>query len=317
MHTYLEVLDHQHRIPMTAQIPIDHHFTPVFYLNAWTTDGRLIRYSRPYDKVVAKSCAPRRTGSEAHLYTLRGVPLERQAALETEFFQPIDDQAAIVHQMLRAGRLNDLTGDQRCHWARFMMSTTLRSPFSLAEVERLADQTVRANLAVDDDEYNAMRKPGDPATLYDWTVKHAPQVIENAHKSFLPGLIDHEDLGRHLINMVWATLDVSAANHTLLTSDRPFNWIGGWKDTKALLAFPLGPELLFLATNGLPFMRAMLNNPVEKVVRQVNESTARFAVDFIIGRDDAQLNFVETRLRRRDEEPLPGPIGRGQPNCPA
>lgn len=302
---------------MTAEIPIDHHFTPVFYLKAWAAaDGRLTRYSRPFDKVVPKSCAPSRTGSEPHLYTLRGVPLERQAALETEFFGPLDDRAAVARQMLRAGRLNDLTGDQRCEWARFMMSTTLRSPFSLGEVERLADQTVRANLAVDDDEYNALRKPGDPATLYDWTLKHQPQVIENAHKRFLPAMIDHADLGHHLINMTWATMDISAARHPLLTSDRPFNWSGGWKDPKALLVFPLGPELLFLATNGLSLMEAVFRNPVEKVVEQVNDTVVRLAVDFVIGPDASQLGFVEDRLRRRDQEPTPGPIGRGQPNCP-
>ena len=35
------------------------------------------------------------------------------------------------------------------------------------------------------------------------------------------------------------------------------------------------------------------------------------------GRDASQLSFVETRLRRADQEPIPGPIGRGRPNCPA
>lgn len=302
---------------MTAPIPIDHHFTPVFYQKAWVgADGRLTRYSRPFDKVVAKSCAPSRTGSKAHLYTLQGVPPERQAALETEFFQPVDDHAAVAHQMMRVGRLNDLTGDLRCHWARFLMSMTLRSPFSLGEVARLADQTVRANLAADDDEYNALRKPSDPATLYDWTLKHQPQVIENAHKTFLPGLIDHADLGRHLINMVWATMDVSTARHSLLTSDRPFNWSLGWKDPKTLLVFPIGPELLFLATNGLPLVQAVLRNPADKVVRQVNDAVVRLAVDFVVGRDASQLSFVEERLRRPDQEPAPGSIGRGQPNCP-
>lgn len=302
---------------MTVQNPIDHHFTPVFYLKAWTdADGRLIRYSRPADTVVAKSCAPIRTGSQPHLYSLQGVPPERQAILETEFFGPVDNHAAIIHQMFRAGRLNDLTGDQRCHWARFMMSMTLRSPFSLGEVARLADQNIRANLAVDDEEYNAIRKSGDPATLYDWTLQHEPQVIENAHKNFLPGLIDHADLGRHLINMVWATMDLSVARHSLLTSDRPFTWTGGWKNPKALLVFPLGPQSLFLATNGLPLMQAVFRNPVDKVVRQVNDTVVRLAVDFVIGRDASQLGFVEKRLRRRDQEPLPGPIGRGQPNCP-
>lgn len=303
---------------MSAPIPVDHHYTPIFYLKAWAREGRRVtRYSRPFDKVVAKSCAPSRTGSAPDLYTLKGVPPERQAALETDFFSPIDSKGAIAHRMLLDGRLNELTGDQRCDWARFMMSMTLRSPFSLGEVRRLADQTVREKLDVDDTEYNAIRRPGDPPTIYEWTLQRHPEVIENAYKNFLPAMIDHEDLGQHLINMTWATMAVPDAEHSLLTCDRPFNWANGWKDPKALLGFPLGPRLLFLATNGLPLLRAVMSNPQDRVVRQANEDVCRLAVDFVIGGDASQLGFVEERLRRPEQEPIPGPIGRGRPNCPA
>jgi hypothetical protein len=40
-------------------------------------------------------------------------------------------------------------------------------------------------------------------------------------------------------------------------------------------------------------------------------------VDVVIGDTDAHLEFVERRLRRPGKEPVPGPIGRGRPNCPA
>jgi hypothetical protein len=305
-------------MPMDAEIPIDHHFVPIFYQKAWAgLDERVIRYSRPFDKVVAKPCAPSRTGSAKNLYDLQGLSPERRAVLETEFFKPIDNKAAIAFQLLRAGRLNDLTGDQRCDIARFMLSMISRNPFGLAELERLVDQIVRANLDVDDAEYSAIRRPGDPATLYDWTIQHQPHVIAEAHKRWLPSAIDHGDLGQHMINMVWATLDVSDAKHTLLTSDRPFSWTAGWKEPRALLAFPLAPELLFLATNSREVMDQVLRNPPDRVVRQANEDVVRLAVDFVIGRDNSHLSFVEKRLRRPDEPPIPGPIGRGRPNCPA
>jgi hypothetical protein len=304
---------------MTAQIPINHHFTPIFYLNAWAdADGRVTRYSRPVDVAVTKPCAPSRTGSAAHLYTLRGVQPERRAALETEFFKPVDTKAAEAHRILLAGGLNKLTHDQRCDWARFMMSMTLRSPFSLGELDNLVGQTLRSTMQLRDDaEFNALRKPDDPETLYDWTLKYHPEAIENAHKSFLPAMIDHEGLGQHLINMIWATVDVASAPHMLLTSDRPFNWSLGWKEPNAALAFPLSPDLVFVATNGRPQMDTVMRRRARDVVRIVNEETARLAVDFVIGCDASQLTFVERRLRRRDQEPIPGPIGRGRPGCPA
>ena len=49
----------------------------------------------------------------------------------------------------------------------------------------------------DDPEYLVVKDKGDPDTLYEWVVKHVPHVIENVGKTFLPGVIDHEQIGDH------------------------------------------------------------------------------------------------------------------------
>jgi hypothetical protein len=302
---------------VSGQIPKNHHFTPIFYLTAWAgADGRVIRYNRPRDMVEAKPRPLRRTGSAEHLYTLQGVPPERQAMIETEFFKPVDDRAAVAHRLLLDGKLNALTVEQRSDWARFMMSMQLRSPFSLGELERLADKVMRETMAVDDAEFNAVRKAGDPATIYDWTAKHEPHVIANAHKTFLPGAVDHEELGQFLINMHWATFDLASAKHTLLTGDRPLVSTHGWKDSRTVLMFPLSPTLAFIATNGMRQTLHVLGLNPSTFVSTLNDQVARCAVDFVIGRDASHLAFVEKRLRRPDVEPIPGPVGRGRPGCP-
>ncbi len=102
---------------MTLRAPISHYFTPVFYLKAWTVEGPVTRYYRPKDVVVASSIAPKNTGYEPHLYTLHGVPPQQQEVLETELFSPADARGAIAHKLLLAGRLNQLTNDQRVDWA--------------------------------------------------------------------------------------------------------------------------------------------------------------------------------------------------------
>jgi len=301
---------------MSLQAPKSHHFTPIFYLKEWAVDGRVTRYYRPKDVVVASRIAPKNTGYEDHLYTLHGVPPEQQEFLETQLFSPVDSRAAIVHQLLLSGNLVRLTNEQRADWARFMMSMQLRSPFSLSELQRLADQNLRMNLQPDDAEYTAIRKPGEPKNIYDWTAKYQPHVIEEAHKHFLPGLIDHEELGQYLVNMNWNTIDVSTASLTLLTSDRPFIHTHGWKDPRTVLHFPLSPRRLFIATNGrVRTIQVMMTSPTE-LVKLVNNQIVGCAVDFVIGTDNSHLSLVEQRLRKLSEEPLPGPIGKGRPGCP-
>jgi len=303
---------------MTVHVPVSHHFTPVFYLNSWAAaDGRVTRYYRPHRAVVATPIAPKNTGFEDHLYSLRGVPAEQQAFLETHFFSPVDSRAAVAHRLLLAGKLKSLTSQHREDWTRFLLCMLLRNPFSMEEVRRLADQNVRANLSVNDPEYNAVRKPGDPETIYDWTMKHQPLVIEEAYKRFLPGLIDHEGLGQHIMNMYWGTLDVSHASHSLLTGDRPVVFTHGLQESNAVLLFPLSPSALFIATNGPSRMGQVMQTKPSPHARMVNNEIVRCAVDFVIGCDASHLDFVERRLRKPEQEPVPGPVGKGRPNCPA
>jgi Protein of unknown function (DUF4238) len=305
-------------IAMSAQVPIDHHFLPVFYQKAWAgPDGRVVRYSRPHDAVVARSNAPRATASVPHLYTMTNLPPARQAALETDLFGPVDARAAIAHRVLLSGATKDLTAEQRVDWARFLMATRLRDPFGLAEVKDLARHTLNRTWVEGDAEYEALRRqPDDPPTMYAWAEEHMPEVIENAHKAMLPALVDHEKLGGHLINMRWAIADVSSAQHTLLTSDRAFVQTHGWKHADTVLLFPLSPRRLFVAANGNPQIAAVMDKTPNFLVRWMNNEVCRLAVQIVIGTSASQLAFVERRLRRRDQEPIPGLVGKGRPNCP-
>jgi hypothetical protein len=55
--------------------PRDHHFIPVFYLSQWAgSDGKLIEFTRKYDKLIPKSVGPRSTGYETDLYQFPDLP---------------------------------------------------------------------------------------------------------------------------------------------------------------------------------------------------------------------------------------------------
>ena len=302
---------------MTVNQPVRHHYLPIFYQSAWAAaDGDVTRYYRPYKEVIAKGINPRSTGFEPHLYTLQGVPPELAAYVETHFFKPLDNDAAVASQLLLAGKLHDLTNDQRSNWARFLLSMQLRSPFSLGELQRQLEHVMRPNLEKDDPEFREAMKVGTDLTMYEWLKQNHPLLIDEAHKRFLPGLIDHEDLGGHLINMFWGTISTAKAKHTLLTCDRPLISRHGWKDPQAVIMLPLSPTVFWAATNNEQQMAEVANTPPDKLVKIVNEGIVMMAVDHVYGSSDSHKLFVERRLRKPGQEPIPGPLGKGRPGCP-
>jgi hypothetical protein len=115
--------------------PICHHYNPQFYLREWAgADGRLVRFYRPYQRVVPAPISPEYTGFEERLYTLEGAADPQ--IVETGFFSPVDNAAAPVLERLillgpRLVPVRDLDNKQRSDWTRFLMSLVSRSPQSL------------------------------------------------------------------------------------------------------------------------------------------------------------------------------------------
>jgi hypothetical protein len=295
--------------------PVKHHYVPVFYLARWTgADGRLCRYHRPYGRTVASHRSPEHTGFEKDLYTMEGVDEPR--IIETGFFSQVDNAAAPVLDRMVSGGLAALTGPQRSSWARFIMSLQLRSPYSLSEVRKLSEQTIRENLERSSTaEYLAVKKEGDPASPFDHAVREIPQLIENAAKAFLPGLIDHEFIGDLIVNMRWAVMDLSAARRTLLTCDRPYTTSAGLGYPSCLLSVPLSPTHLFVAANDFSLLQILAAQRADDTVRNSNNLMVRLAVQNVYGVDDSQLAFVEKCLRRSSDPVIPGVISQGQGAC--
>ena len=294
-----------------------HHYNPAFYTNLWADQSGLVTaFTRPHDRVVAKRRHPNAIGFEPDLYTHYAVPEELSDYIEEQFFKPVDTAATVSRDQLIDTGPAALTEKQRVAWARFMMSMHLRCPFGLQEVAALANKTLRELLNRPDAEYDAARKQQDPDTLFQYMQRFEPHILDNFHKTILPGLIDHEGIGTHLINMYWHVVDVTEAKHSLLTGDRPFLTSHGLKDARCILAFPLSPAKVFFALNNNHLALSISQEKSETLVRRMNHDIVARAADLVIGNSDGQLRFVENHLRRREQVPAPGPVGKGQPNCP-
>jgi uncharacterized protein DUF4238 len=296
--------------------PICHHYNPQFYLRQWAgADGRLIRFYRPYRRVVASPISPEYTGFEERLYTLEGAADPQ--IVETGFFSPVDNAAALVLEQLvllgpRLVAVRGLDNKQRSDWTRFLLSLVTRSPRSLEEFKQALNKIIRDNIEQGhNDAYLANKRAGDPQSVYEYALQRTP-ALENVHKAFLPELVDQKELGQFIINMIWAVFDVSEAPFTLLTADRPcMSHHGGLLHPACLLTLPLSPIHLFVAANDIHQLRNLETQRLRDTVQKANTLIIKNAVLNVYGKNVSHLAFVEQHLRLPTDPIVPGVMAMG------
>jgi hypothetical protein len=289
--------------------PINHHYLPVFYLRQWAgSDGRVIRFYRPYDKVVASPIAPSNTGYEPLLYSLDGYPPEVRQRIEKEYMGPlVDGPAADAMRVLIERDEAKLTGAVRSAWTRFLMATRVRSPEMIGLMMEQGRTNLVASLNANPEEYEAVRPAGSPPTFLAWVEKHAAPLLHNIGKLMLPNVIENQNIGDTIIRMKWSTFDLSSACYTLLTSDRPFVMTHGLADPRCVIAFPLGPRFAFVALHDTRLLDHLLSQGVDGFVKSLNANVVDQAVRHVYGSTDAHLRFVQNRFRTT---PRPLVLGR-------
>ena len=83
------------------------------------------------------------------------------------------------------------------------MSLQLRGPHSLTEIEALLNQSMEEVFARQSgDHYYTKPAPEGPVVTYEDAPKQSPVAFKNAYKRLLTQLIDHPNIGQHVINML-------------------------------------------------------------------------------------------------------------------
>lgn len=168
----------------------------------------------------AKSVAKRR-----HLYSTGMAEGRPVNLVETEFMTPIvDGPAALVHQELLAGRLQELTRQQCEDWARFLVSQLVRVPAMVAHVRNRGRQILmRGNEPVAAD----VLQPGEQQLpLSEWLTANMPGLFDDLGINTLPHIITSRLLNSVFLDATWG---IHVIKHTLLDfviSDQPLAYEG-------------------------------------------------------------------------------------------
>jgi hypothetical protein len=277
----------------------NNHYVPASYFRPWCGDDKKLTYFHWVEqRFLIDRASPRAIASERNLYTLHGAPDDQAAVVETDFFARLIDQpGATIQQKILSG-IASFSLEERHKWARYLMALRARTPEMIATAQKLGREGVRAILRDSQNEYEAIKPLGGPATFEECV---APWFLENFGTArVIPALIDKEETRSKIVAMDWWCQDFSGCGRELLTCDRPLVWQGGVDDKNFLLALPISPKLVFFIVNDPNLWANLARCPLRELAKQVNVSIISNAVEYVYAAGAGPANFIRSRLRRSE-----------------
>ncbi|MEH7908865.1 DUF4238 domain-containing protein [Rhizobium laguerreae] len=298
---------HSESAKQSSNDPKYHHYVPQFYLSRWaTTERKICRFSKPYDRIVPKMVGLRRTGGQDSLYELKSVAPEHAQWIEMGPMWEIDTYGSQALDLLEAGNLASMSKQERSNWSRFLMSMMMRGPDDIelirknyaAEwqkdvpeiIEKLQGSENKIICALADKVPEMLA--ADSPLMADWALEMAVE------------LMDHTGIGGLLNNLIWMVREVPEGVPELLTSDRPIMA----SDTMILhddyILMPIGPRKLFLGVTTPETEYRVSQYDIATQVAAVNRFIVGQAQEQVYGTDDAQLEFVREHMSKRPRPSL-------------
>ncbi|KXV71936.1 hypothetical protein AD951_01370 [Acetobacter malorum] len=282
--------------------PRKHHFIPAFYLAQWAAlNGQLIEWSKPFESVKPIRRHPNATGFQEYLYTFHALLPELRQWFEQNFLKDTDDFASQALKEIIKGRFDALNIRQKSAWVRFMMSLDLRHPDVVSEIRELIEALWTKHDRFTKDAYENSRSPVDPQTFSDYLDELSPDGQTRAQVDLLVRFMDNPTIGRRIICMPWAVLDVSTSAERLLTSDWPINLaLGG---IPASVTLPISPTALFMACDDESIFEAISRSDQTEIVRTMNEYVVSHARRYVFSSDETQESLIKSQMSSSMVEP--------------
>jgi hypothetical protein len=257
---------------------MDHHFVPQFLLRAWagkTPDKKLQVFRLDQRKLLTNRLAPQSTAFEPDLYALsvdqvRG--MDKQA-IEERLLSRVDTNGSAVREILVRNGSKHLSPGQQLDWAIFLMSLRVRQPEIVAELKAGSASELRRQIAQEHGAMDAIEIDGGALGLEEWTEQNFPGLIENFGLTFFHELVVNPNVGQRLTSMRWWVRDLGEADQQLLIADHPCIFTTGIEDEALVVALPIAPTKVFLATKSEHVASAIAKSAPSELALRVNESS--------------------------------------------
>jgi hypothetical protein len=276
---------------------VKHHFNPAFSLQPWTdSDSLLCEMRRINGRVVARRKHPNATGFENDLYRTDGVSVDQEQHLEVNFMKPLDTAADLALKRIMRGDRTEWDGEQRSAWTRYILSLMFRNPAAVRVIRGHIAEMWDVGIEALETNYAERRRQTDPATFEEYYARTSPAASQIGATNMIAEIIDNARVGPTIFDMHWSRIDLSRSTVTLLNSDRPIDQPIGLGDPRAYIALPIGPRMLFLASNDRMLAGRVSRGDHTKAAKLMNKTVVGQAQEFVWGVDDSQLPFVQKHM---------------------
>jgi hypothetical protein len=250
-----------------------------------------------HGNVVVHRKAPDGTGWVRDLYKIDGVPAEVAQHMERVFLHMVDTEAAdALHRLKRPSR-GAWPIRERDGWIRFILSLIFRNPESINIIKLHLRAVWDESLASLRHDYEQKRLPEDPETFEEFSARVNPNAAAIAASNFMQTIMNSEVVGNAIANMTWSRLHLVHSKYSLLTSDRPIDMPIVLQSKDAYITLPIGPKIVFVASNDGSALRNMRDKDHSAIVRKINQRLVAQARQYVWGVDDSALAFVKKHIR--------------------
>ena len=189
-------------------------------------------------------------------------------------------------------------------WSRFVIALHLRYPDAMPELRAAAKSVWDGSGDEYQAQYEAIKKPGDPPTFYEYLAARDPLTATKVSVNMIVKVFDNEILGKHLNNMTWGAIDIGRSPYRFLLSDRAVV-LANLNNADGSLYLPISPTKLFVAVNASDRLQQLRALPPRDIVHNSNRLLVGRARRFVWAQDQSQSIFIVAKHMSQRMEPTP------------
>jgi len=272
--------------------PQRHHYVPKFILKPWLQERKPDQWTLRgyYWDEHSNKVRYRDRGVNAFCFGIDLLSLHGQrknrAILETRYFQHIDTKGSEARSLMLEHGPEALTGEQRCNFARLLLSLEARRPTNVQRLRTDVSEFFRTSLNDDPEIVAAMAAEGVVGSPSAFAEQHFGVPLEDQAMLIIQRLVDNPRVGDVLVNAHWQLKRIKPDHGSLMLSDRPLVRTQGFDRDGTVWLLPLGPHVAFAAANHRENARAIKKASPATFVYRSNISIAGQAEKYVFSTDD-------------------------------
>ncbi len=273
------------------------HFVPICLLKKWSNNqGKVCRFRYAYHKFEVALKSPVQVGYTEKYLNFRYRKDLPNHYIESKINGKYDDEGAKVLELLLSEGTKSLTAEQEEHWSAFVASLLVRNPKIIETRFRNKGENFRALLNEGQEEYDSLKSDEHPQSVADFVEHLRPGCIDDIGLNVLPKVVDLV-ASRIMNEMEWCVVNTSSMSHSFLIGDRPVILSAETTDPSCIVALPLSPRHVFLASRPSKQWENLMNLTHEKLIKAVNDETVTRASTEVYSSDERQKAFIKNRFK--------------------